>query len=297
MDRDVPDRSGLEDTLLEVIARQSDALRPSDRRVAELILNDPSAAVDMTLAALARAAGVSEPTVLRFAAAIGCEGIRDLRVKLARSLAFARTTSHSAISAEDDLPEIVEKMFDFNLSNLAWARSRLDRAAVGRAVDLISRARRLDFFGLGASAIVAQDAAQKFPLFGVPCSAPRDGHQMFMTASMLGEGDVAVGISNTGTTRDVVQSLAIARRGGAATVGLCGDASGQMLAECDVALVIETLENTDVYTPTVSRLSALVVVDILSTAASLAHGPGHGDRVAAMKEGLARYRTGDDPWE
>ena len=287
-----PDRAGLEDPRLEVIAPRRDALRPSDGRVADAILADPAAAVDMTLAALARAAGVSEPTVLRFCTAIGCEGMRDLRVKLARSLAFARTTSHSAISAEDDLPAIVEKMFDFNLSNLAWARSRLDRGAVQRAVDTILAARRLDFFGVGASAIVAQDAAQKFPLFGVPCTAPRDGHQLFMTASMLAPGDVAVGISNTGTSRDVVQGLALARRGGATTIGICGDAEGPMLAECDVGLVVETLENTDLYTPTISRLSALVVVDILSTAVSLARGEGHGARVAAMKEGLARYRTG-----
>jgi RpiR family carbohydrate utilization transcriptional regulator len=246
----------------------------------------------MTLAALSRAAGVSEPTVLRFCSAIGCEGMRDLRVCLARALAFARTTSNLAISAEDGLSDIVEKMFDFNLSNLTWARSRLDVTAVDAAVKAILAARRLEFFGFGASAIVAQDAAQKFPLFGVPCSAPRDGHQLYITAAMLGPGDVAVGISNTGTTRDVVEGLTIARRAGAATLGICGDAEGPMLAECDVSLVVETLENTDLYTPTVSRLSALVVVDILSTAVSLARGADHGARIAEMKAGLARYRMG-----
>lgn len=176
-----------DDTLLEVIARTRDDLRPSDSRVADVILADPAAALDMTLAALSRAAGVSEPTVLRFCSAIGCEGMRDLRVCLARALAFARTTSNLAISAEDGLSDIVEKMFDFNLSNLTWARSRLDVTAVDAAVKAILAARRLEFFGFGASAIVAQDAAQKFPLFGVPCSAPRDGHQLYITAAMLGQ--------------------------------------------------------------------------------------------------------------
>lgn len=288
-------RPPLDDTLLEVIARKRADLRPSDKRVADVVLADPAASVKMTLADLARQAGVSEPTVLRFCAAIGCDGMRDLRVRLARALAFARTTSHSAISPEDTLLEIVDKMFDFNLSNLTWARSRLDVSAVKAAVDMILESKRLEFFGFGASAIVAQDAAQKFPLFGLPCGAPQDGHQLFITASVLGPGDVAVGISNTGTTRDVVQGLAVARRGGAATLGICGDPESPMLAECNVALVVETLENTDLYTPTISRLSALVVVDILSTAVSLARGEDHGARVARMKEALARYRTGGDP--
>ena len=85
-----PNRTtAVEDNLLEVIARSLPDLRKSDRRVAETILEAPEAAVEMTLGALARASDVSEPTVIRFAAAIGCDGFRDLRVKLARSLAFA----------------------------------------------------------------------------------------------------------------------------------------------------------------------------------------------------------------
>src|SRR5690606_19624601 len=155
----------LDDNLLEVIRRALPGLRKSDRRVAETILEAPLAATEMTLAALAEASGVSEPTVLRFCAAIGCEGFRDLRVKLARSLAFSRSTSHSAISAEDDLGTIVTKIFDFNLSNLAWARSKLDPQRLAAAVETLSSCDRIEFFGFGASGIVARDAQQKFPLF------------------------------------------------------------------------------------------------------------------------------------
>ncbi|MDJ1006266.1 MAG: MurR/RpiR family transcriptional regulator [Paracoccaceae bacterium] len=283
---------GIEDSLLEVIARAREELRPSDNRVADAILAAPAAVVDMTLAELARTAEVSEPTVLRFCAAVGCEGFRDMRVKLARSLAFARATSHSRVTPEDGLDAIIEKMFDFNLSNLTWVRSRLDPQAIAAAVEAILVARRIVFFGFGASAIVAEDAAQKFPLFGIPCNAPLDGHQLFMSAHMMEPGDVAVGISNTGTTREVVEALALARGNGATTIGICGDPDGPALAACDIAIVVETLENTDLYTPTISRLSALVVVDILSTAVSLARGEDHHARVAAMKDGLARYRTG-----
>lgn len=281
----------MDDNLLETIVRMEDRLRKSDRRVARIVLDRPAEVVSMTLATLARAAGVSEPTVIRFCTAIGCEGYRDLRVRLAHSLAFARTTSHTAITGDDDLGTIITKIFDYNLSNLNWAQGRLDQGAIAAAVDVLAAARRIEFFGFGASGIVAQDAQQKFPLFGVPCGAPTDPHQFYMTAEMLEPGDVAVGISNTGLTREVVSAMQVARANGAGTIGITGHDS-PILAHCDVHLVVETLENTDLYTPTVSRLSHLVIMDILSTAVSLRRDAAHHDRITRMKSRLADLRGG-----
>jgi len=286
-------QAAVDENLLEVIARSLDHLRKSDRRVAECILNAPEAAVDLTLGKLARSAGVSEPTVIRFANAVGCDGFRDLRVKLARSLAYARTTSHSAIAASDDLAAIVDKIFDFNLSNITWVRAHLDPASIGAAVDVLVRAPRIEFFGMGASGIVAQDAAQKFPLFGVPCNAQTDGHQMLMAASMLRQGDVAVGISNTGQTEEVVRAMRVATERGASTIGIIGG-QGPLTRFCAIPIVAETLENTNVFTPTVSRLSAMIVIDILSTAVSLARGSVEQERIVSMKRLLSAIRSGDD---
>ncbi|MEO5614005.1 MAG: MurR/RpiR family transcriptional regulator [Cypionkella sp.] len=282
--------SDLGDNLLEVVVRALSSLRKSDQRVAEVLLDRPSEVVDMTLARLASASGVSEPTVIRFCTAIGCEGFRDMRVKLARSLAFARTTSHTAISAKDDLGTIISKIFDFNLSNLNWARSRLNPVDVERAVETLSDARRIEFFGFGASGIVAVDAQQKFPLFGVPCGAPLDSHQMFMTAEMLGPGDVVVAISNTGQTREVINASRVAHEKGASVIVISGS-DGPLMRHATIGLVVETLENTDLYTPTVSRLTQLVVIDILSVAVSLRRDAAHHARIAEMKSRLATLRS------
>lgn len=279
-----------DDNLLEEIVRVEDTLRKSDRRVARVVLDRPTEVVSMTLATLAKTADVSEPTVIRFCAAIGCKGFREMRVKLARSLAFARTTSHTEINEDDQLDAVVTKIFDYNLSNLNWARSKLDSGQIKRAVDLLADARRIEFFGFGASGIVAQDAQQKFPLFGAPCGAPVDPHQMFMTASMLEPGDVAVGISNTGQTVEVISSIKTAHENGANTICITGQTSAQ-IEDCDVHLVVETLENTDLYTPTVSRLSHLVLIDILSTAVSLKKDNNHNNRLAQMKADLTRLRA------
>lgn len=282
----------VDDNLLEVIARSLPNLRKSERRVAEALLADPDGMVSITLAEFSRRSGVSEPTVIRFAAAIGCDGFRDLRVKLARSLAFARTTSHTAISKTDTLNALIAKMFDFNLSNLNWVSARLDQETIQKAVDALLNANRIEFFGYGASAIVALDAQQKFPLFGVPCGAPLDGHQMIMTATMLQPGDVAVAISNTGETEQVRQATRLAREHGATTIGITGGHT-PLLEDCDIGVLVETLENTDLYTPTVSRLSAMVVTDILSTAVSLARDETNQQRLVNMKTVLAKIRGGN----
>jgi RpiR family carbohydrate utilization transcriptional regulator len=281
---------GPSDNLLEDIVRHLEGLRKSYRRVADVVLERPEEVISMTLATLAGIAGVSEPTVVRFCNAIGCDGYGDMRVKLARSLAFARSTSHTEITGADDLPTLITKVFDYNLSNLNWAQGHLQPGDIAAAVKLLAGARRIEFFGLGASGIVAQDAQQKFPLFGVPCGAPIDAHQMYMTAEVMGPGDVAVAISNTGRTREVVTALEVARANGAATIGITGHHSA-LVQHCDVALIVETLENTDLHTPTVSRLSQLVVIDILSTAVSLQHDSAHHDRIARMKARLSRLRA------
>jgi len=135
------------------------------------------------------------------------------------------------------------------------------------------------------------DAAQKFPLFGAPCSALTDGHQMLMASAMLRPGDVAVAISNTGTTVEVVRAAKVAQERGATTIGVTGS-RGPLLAFCDIAIVAETLENTDLFTPTVSRLSAMIVVDILSTAVSLGRSGLEQDRIAEMKRRLYEVRSG-----
>ena len=279
-----------DDNLLEVIARAQEGLRKSDRRVAQVILDQAGEVVNMTLANLAKAAQVSEPTVIRFCNAIGCEGYRDLRVKLAKSLAYARSSSHTTIGLGEALPSIITKIFDFSLANLNWAQSRLQAQEIEASVEILAAAKRIEFFGFGASGIVALDAQQKFPLFGVPCGAPTDSHQMFMTASMASEGDVIVAISNTGQTHEVINASRRAIARGAKVIAICGKQSP--LSElASQALIVDSIENTDLYTPTVSRLAQLVIIDILSVAVSLRRDNLHHRKIAEMKSALADLRV------
>lgn len=287
-----PARSASPADILTAIRQALPTLRPSDRKVATLVLEDPSRFLSATVAGIADLAQVSQPTVIRFCTAVGCDGFNDFKLRLAHSLALGTPATHSAISGSDTFQVIAGKIFDYTITSLDWARSRLDNSQLAEAIELIGTARRLEFFGFGASGIVAQDAQQKFPLFDVPCGAERDLHQMTMQAGMMRKGDVAVVISNTGQTQALIKVATLARKSGAKVLGLLGNA-GPLAAHCDAVLLVETLDNTDVYTPTISRLAALVMIDILSTAVALRRDSDHATRFKQMKQHLSRFRAGE----
>ena len=276
--------------LLDEIGARMPALRRSERKVAEVVLRDPDWATHASMAAMSRAAGVSEPTVMRFCAATGCESFQAFRLRLARSLAFGVPATHSVIRPGDSEAEVAKKLFDYTMSSLDRARRSLDLGAVRRAIDLLARARRIEFYGHGASSILGQDAMQKFPLFGVPCVAHPDDHQQFMSAAMLTAGDVAVAISNTGQTSSVVECARRARQNGAAVIGITGKA-GALSEQCSVTILVETLENTDLYTPTTSRIAGLVVIDLLAIGVALRQDAAYVRRLRDMKRALAAMRT------
>nr|WP_298690430.1 SIS domain-containing protein [uncultured Dongia sp.] len=276
--------------ILEIVRVMQDTLRKSDRKVAAVILADPSRFLSATVAETAMIANVSQPTVIRFCAAIGCSGFQDFRLRLAQALALGTPATHSVLLESDGPATVFDKIFDYTITSLDWARNRIDKETLSHAVEMLVAAKGIEFFGFGASGIVAQDAQQKFPLFGIPCGAQTDAHQQIMTASLMGPGQVAVVISNTGSTRSIIEIADLARGTGAKVIGLIGNTS-PLMAHCDVTILIETLDNTDVYTPTISRIAALTVIDVLSTAVAMRRDPAQRTRIAAMKQQLRDLRS------
>jgi RpiR family carbohydrate utilization transcriptional regulator len=275
--------------IIEVIRSMRVDLRKSDRKVADVVLEDPRRILNSTIGETAALAQVGQPTVLRFTTAIGCNGFPDFKIRLAQSLAFGTPATHSVLLDTDQPETVAEKIFDYTMTSLDWARSRLDKKALNAAIDLLTAAKSIVFFGFGASGIVARDAQQKFPLFGVPCGAELDSHQQVMVASMMKPGEVAFVISNTGTTRSIIEIARLARDNGATVICLTGSDS-PLTSYCDVSLIVETLENTNMYTPTISRIAALVIIDILSTSVAMRRPAEYQSRIHQMKRQLSDMR-------
>lgn len=269
------------------------ALRKSDRKVADVLLEAPHRILNATVAETAELAEVSQPTVLRFCTAIGCDGFQDLKIRLAQSLALGTPATHSAIADDDSPTEVAQKIFDYTITSLDWARHGLDIEQMNAAVDLILKAEHIEFFGFGASAIVAQDLQQKFPLFGIPCNATFDSHQQLMAASMMKPGSVAVAISNTGITRSITELARLAREQGAKVISITGQIDTPLVHYSDVVITAETLDNTDLFTPTTSRIAALVIADVLSTLVARRLGKAHNERLVRMKRYLRQMRRNE----
>jgi RpiR family carbohydrate utilization transcriptional regulator len=276
--------------ILEVVRNARADLRRSDRKVADIVLTDPQRILNATVAETADLAQVSQPTVIRFCIAVGCSGFQDFKLRLAHSLALGTPATHSVLLDTDEPAAIVEKIFEYTITSLDWARHHLDHAALGRAIAILEQARRIEFMGCGASGIVASDAQQKFPQFGVPCGAQQDSHQQITVAAMLQPGDVVVAISQGGATRPVIEAARTARESGARVIGITGGDT-PLTHHCDVSLIVATLDNASPLTPIISRIGALAVVDILAIAVALRRDAAYQERFVRMKRRINELRA------
>lgn len=278
-------------------ALEAGELSRGERQVAQFILSAPDEAMRLSLAKLAEAVGVSEPTVLRCCRKLGCDSLQEFRIKMAGAEAIGLPATHAEIQPGSSVAEIAARVLDFSVSNLDNLRHQIDVAALQRVVGLMAGARSLHFWGNGASGIVARDAQQKFPLFGTPCVAETDSHQILINASSLSAEDVVVVFSNTGRNETMKPSVAAAKANGASIVVIASSADAPLAQMADAVLCVPTLDNTDIYTPTISRIAALCVVDILSISIAQMRGNAGALKIKSMKEAIIKNFRGDTPIE
>lgn len=275
--------------LVQEIDSALESLNRSERKVAEVILADPQAATRASIAVLARAAEVSEPTVNRFCKRFKTAGFPDFKLHLAQALASGVPYVTRSVEPGDTAERYTPKIFEATMVSLSIAKERIDPADVNLAVDQLIQAKQINFFGLGAGGSIAIDAQHKFFRFNIPVVAYDDVLMQRMVAAAATTGDVIVIFSNTGRTRDLVDIARLAREGGATVLGVT--APGSPLAQhCSVVLGVEEPEDTDNYMPMISRIIHLVVVDILATGVTLRRGPDFQPHLKRIKESLKETR-------
>jgi RpiR family carbohydrate utilization transcriptional regulator len=266
------------------------SLRPSERKVAEVLTADPSWFSRATLSEIAARAEVSEPTVVRFARSLGSSGFQDFKYTLIQSLASPLVGVHSLIDESDPLQTVITKTIDASITALTSLRDSLNVDTLSRVADAIGAASELIVLGFGASGIVGQDLAQKFPLLGLPINAPADAHQQFMAATLASPTTTVIAISNTAATIEVLNSALEAKSRGATIIALSGR-EGPLTEIADLVLLAGGEEDTNEYTPTSSRLAHLAVVDALSVVVALRRGRESNQALRRMKHRLHAMRT------
>jgi len=268
--------------------------RRSEQKVARFVLRNPEEVIHMRIVDLATEATVSEPTVVRFCRALGCNGFQDFKLQLAQMLASGSQFAQFSMNDSDSVAEFSHSIFDSTVGTLLSVRDRLDNDALGRAVNALAMANRVEFYGFGASGAVAFDAQHKFFRLQISTSAYADPHMQNMSAVTLNDGDVVVAISQTGRTKALVASVRLAREAGATVIGLCP--SGSPLAEeVSLPLYIDVHEDTEIYTPLSSRIAHLVLIDVLAVGVAKTRGPKLAEQLKAVKKSLNTLRFPEEP--
>ncbi len=279
--------------MLDRIKASLPSLAPAEQRVGRLVLDDPRAFAKLPVSELAERAHVSKPTVVRFCRSVGYDGLSDFKLKLIGSVSEGVPFIHRSVDADDKTGDVLVKVIDNTVAALLKYRNDASSFAIDKAVEALAAAcktgRRIEFYGAGNSGIVAQDAQHKFFRLGVNTIAYSDGHMQVMSATLLGPGDCVLVISNSGRTRDLMDACDIARRNGATTIVMT--ATGSPLAAAgQIHLAADHPESYDHYSPMVSRLLHLVIIDVLATSVALRIGPRVQPQLREMKNNLRSKR-------
>ena len=279
--------------MLDRIKASLPSLAPAEQRVGKLVLADPRAFANLPVTELAERAHVSKPTVVRFCRSMGYDGLSDFKLKLAGSVSEGVPFIHRSVDADDKTSDIAVKVIDNTVAAFLKYRNDASAFALEHAARALAAThesgRRIEFYGVGNSGIVAQDAQHKFFRLGLNTIAYSDGHMQVMSASMLQPGDCAVIVSNSGRTRDLMDACDIAKKRGATTIVIT--ASGSPLAGSGhIHLTADHPEGYDRYSPMVSRLLHLLIIDILATTVALRIGEQLQPMLREMKNNLRNKR-------
>ncbi|SNB79701.1 putative HTH-type transcriptional regulator YbbH [Kingella negevensis] len=277
--------------MLSKISEQLEHLSAAERKVGECALAEPKWFVHAAVAEIAEHAQVSQPTVIRFCRSLNYKGLPEFKLALSASISHSGLPFvHAELNTDDSMGDVMEKVLGNTAAALLGARRSLKENELENAIAMLTHARRIEFYGVGNSGIVAQDAQHKFFRFGVSTVAYSDTHIQLMAAAVLSPQDVLVVISNSGSSIEVLDAVSIAKENGAQVIAITRtDSPLAQLADCVLATVVQ--EDGNRYTPMISRLVQLAIVDILAIGLALRLGETASLQLEKGKRSINRHRV------
>jgi RpiR family carbohydrate utilization transcriptional regulator len=242
------------------------SLTPSEAAVAEVVLGRRGQVVRMSIHALARQAGVSTTTVLRFCESVGFRSFTDLKIALAIEMAHMPTMLPGEVQADDTPIQIAHKVLYADMQAITQTLDLLDENAFTRAVEALGSANRIEVYGVGSSGPIAIDAYYRFLRIGLRVAVVTDSHMQVVSSALLSSGDVALVISHTGRTKETLDTAGEARKSGATVVALTSYLGTPIEDVADIVLVTATAESTFRTEAMSSRIAHLSVIDALYVA-------------------------------
>jgi DNA-binding MurR/RpiR family transcriptional regulator len=275
--------------VLSTIRNSLNQLKSAEKRVGEYVLREPHKVIRNTITELAEKADTSEPTVVRFCRKMGLQGYMDLRLNLARDLPSAQYI-HETVAEQDSPVQVMEKIFTANQEALGDTLNKIDMNVFDQAVRILNHALRIEFYGSGGSGLVAKDAHHKFFRLGVPCIAYVDSHMQVMSAAILSSDCVVIAISATGSSKDIIESIKVAKKSGARTIGITGREKSPLGRICDCNLPVYSQETALWLAPMSTRIAQLALLDVLFVSVAMKKFNGVRENLGKVKETLIDKR-------
>ncbi|HET7656906.1 MAG TPA: MurR/RpiR family transcriptional regulator [Bacillales bacterium] len=265
-------------------------LSEKEKRIADYIFEHPEDMIHSTINEVAEILNIAEATVFRFCKRIGFKGFQEMKIALASEIISPIKQIHGEVNEGDDTKTINEKIFHSNVTTLQDTIHVLDSKKVDKVLDFIMKARRVEFYGIGGSAIVAMDAFHKFVRTGIEVFFSLDYHFQLASASRLTKEDVAIFISHSGTNKDTIKMMDAAKKNGAKTVGITGYPKSPIGQQTDVSLFTSSEETEYRSEALSSRIGQLSLIDALYVNIMMLNKNKAKEALAKVREAIATTR-------
>lgn len=249
-------------TLLQ-IKLSYDSMGKSEKKVADWLFENSDALLPLSITELAEKSNSSEATIVRFAKRLGFSGYQELKISFAQESESKMINSN--ITKDDSCFDVFEKISNDIYCSLELTKKTLNEKDLKSAADAIISANNVFIFGLGNSSSVAIDAAHKFMRAGCNATSYCDNHMQAIAASHLNKGDVAIGISHSGSSKDIVDALKISAENGATTICITNYGKSPIIKHSQIVLSTRSNETEYTILGLNSRIAALAIIDTLYT--------------------------------
>nr|WP_246565631.1 MurR/RpiR family transcriptional regulator [Paenibacillus faecis] len=255
-------------TLLSIRSHLN-GLTKTEQKVAHFILDHAQDVIYHSVTELAERADVGETTVLRFCRKLKFQGFQDFKLSLAQDLVKPSDRLYNEVTEEDDASTLNRKVISMHIGALEQTSELVNSEQLEQAIALLHQADNINFFGVGSSGLTALQAAHSFSRIGKRSQAKTDTHFQAMAASLMRPGDVAVGISISGSTKDTIETLSLAKKAGAKIIVITSNARSPITKLADIVLLMVARENPLQGSSFSAKISQLVIVDILNVGVTL----------------------------
>jgi DNA-binding MurR/RpiR family transcriptional regulator len=237
----------------------------TEKKIADYTLEHTTDVIYMSITDLADACGVAESSVFRFCKAMDLKGYQEFKIALAHSISPDDGTPHlsSKITMDDTIEELTSKILSTNISALNETYNLIKKEDISKAIDILVKAERIHFFGVGASLMTAMEAKNKFMRITNKTECSLDSHLQVMSAALMSEKDVAVLISYSGSTKDTIEVAKVARERGAKIICITRFAKSPLTTYSDITLLCGANEGPLQGGSLSAKISQLYLLDIL----------------------------------